>query len=28
YVQRQAMNMDFSWQSAAKSFHQLYQRII
>ncbi|WP_045855362.1 glycogen synthase GlgA [Raoultella terrigena] len=28
YVQRQAMSMDFSWQSAAKSFHQLYQRII
>ncbi|RVR55988.1 glycogen synthase [Citrobacter freundii] len=28
YVQRQAMSMDFSWQIAAKSFHQLYQRII
>ncbi|PXW36493.1 glycogen synthase [Klebsiella pneumoniae] len=28
YVQRQAMSMDFSWQSAAKSFHLLYQRII
>lgn len=27
YVQRQAMNMDFSWQIAAKSFSLLYQKM-
>ncbi len=25
YVQRQAMNMDFSWQVAAHSYRELYQ---
>ncbi|MFH2374758.1 glycogen synthase GlgA, partial [Klebsiella aerogenes] len=28
YVQRQAMNMDFSWQVAAKSYRELYQRLM
>ena len=28
YVQRQAMNMDFSWQVAAHSYRELYQRLI
>ncbi|MCS5960218.1 glycogen synthase [Klebsiella pneumoniae subsp. pneumoniae] len=26
-VQRQAMNMDFSWQVAANSYRELYQRL-
>ncbi|MFO5534217.1 glycosyltransferase, partial [Klebsiella pneumoniae] len=28
YVQRQAMNMDFSWQVAANSYRELYQRLM
>ena len=28
YVQRQAMNMDFSWQVAAHSYRELYQRLL
>jgi starch synthase len=28
YVQRQAMNMDFSWQVAANSYRELYQRLL
>ena len=28
FVQRQAMNMDFSWQVAANSYRELYQRLI
>ncbi|MGP4874098.1 hypothetical protein ACTXQV_18875, partial [Klebsiella pneumoniae] len=27
-VQRQAMNMDFSWQVAANSYRELYQRLM
>ncbi|MDK1259086.1 glycogen synthase, partial [Cronobacter malonaticus] len=28
FVQRQAMGMDFSWQVAAKSYRELYQRLL
>lgn len=28
YVQRQAMGMDFSWQVAAQSYRELYQRLM
>ncbi|NIF49717.1 glycogen synthase GlgA [Enterobacter sp. Ap-1006] len=28
FVQRQAMNMDFSWQVAAQSYRDLYQRLM